>query len=131
MALPRGHDDDPAQQHGGWWNAEVDISRTPSPGLPAKRVRMALEDFEPGFADTSVAKDEDLNNLLRAERTPEALGYGTSAQSFMELWVSSNNSSLNSVRRPPTAQLTLQEITGDHLKVREKKRMQTGCIPCL
>ena len=112
------------------WNAEIDVTRTPSPGIPAKRMRMTLEDIAQDFHEISAGKDSEFNNLLRVEKGPEELGYGTTAQSFSEIWFTGNDSSQSTVRKALTDELTLGELTAMEFKSR-KKKMQTGCIPCL
>lgn len=115
----------------GLWNADVDISRTPSPGIPAKRVKLSLEDVAQDLRETSTMGGSELNNLLRLERSPQQLGYDPPASTFKELWESSNDSySPDTVRGPQARELNLQALTEIELKLR-KKKMQTGCIPCL
>lgn len=115
----------------GWWSADIDISRTPSPGVPAKRIKMSLQDIAQDFHDATMEREDDLTNLLRVERTPQELGYGPDATSWKELWFSSNNSTQdNTVRNVPNGEFGLQELTADDAKLR-KRKMQTGCIPCL
>ncbi len=114
----------------GWWNAEIDVTRTPSPGIPAKRMKMTLEDIAQDFHEIGAGKDSEYNNLLRVEKGPEELGYGTSAQSFSEMWFTGNDSSQPTVRKVPVHEPMLRELTAMEFKSR-KKKMQTGCIPCL
>lgn len=115
----------------GSWSADIDISRTPSPGIPAKRVKLSLEDVTQDLRETTTMGGSELNNLLRLERSPQQLGYDPPASTFKELWESSNDSySQDTVRGPQARELDLQELTKMELKLR-KKKMQTGCIPCL
>lgn len=93
----------------GYWSGDVDISRTPSPSIPAKRIRMTLNEIADDFRQPQPWEDNEYNNLLRTQRTPEALGY-ENVDSFRSMWVSTDES----------------EEPQD-----EKKKMQTGCIPCL
>lgn len=108
----------------GWWSADVELSRTPSPGIPTKRLKMTLEDISQDFRETTMQKDSDFGNLLRIERGPESLGYGNTP-SFRELWFSSANSSSN---------LSMDSGSENYFQAQEKpqrKKMRTGCIPCL
>ena len=94
----------------GYWSGDVDISRTPSPGIPAaKRMKMSLDEIAQQFREEHPLNDDEYHNLLRVQRTPESLGYDN-VDSFRELWVSSNDS------------------TGGR---DGRKKMRTGCIPCL
>jgi len=92
----------------GLWEAEVDTSRSPSPGIPAKRMRTTLDDYRSDFLQQASWKDNDY--LMRMQRTPESLGYEP-AGSFKTLF------SLRDSAYTPTSA--------------NKKKMQTGCIPCL
>ena len=108
----------------GWWSGDVDISRTPSPGIPAKRMKMTLEDISQDFRATTMQKDSEFSNLLRASRTPDTLGYGV-AQSYKDLWPSprySSNAMPHDVKSRRSAELELTD---------RKRKMKTGCIPCL
>lgn len=92
----------------GLWNGTADLSRTPSPGLPAKKMRMNFHDITQQFRNEHLLNDND--NLLRVHQTPESLGYDA-ADSFRAMWV------------PPS-----ESVQFTHQK---KKHMRTGCIPCL
>ena len=108
----------------GWWSADVDVSRTPSPGIPAKRMRMTLDDIAQEYFDETVLNDDELN-LSRVRRTPESLGYG-SGPNFRALWtgVSSRGSSSQTMDSQTVSQSASLPPDGP-------KKMQTGCIPCL
>lgn len=130
MTIPQEEEVADGGDMNGSWSAEIDLSRTPSPGIPAKRMRMSLQDIAQEFHETAMMRDSDFNNLLRIERSPQELGYGSAATSFKELWFSPSNSSQDTVRNVPARELNLQEPTVIELKAR-KRKMQTGCIPCL
>ena len=95
----------------GWWSADIDVSRTPSPGIPAKRLRSSLEQITEDFHEQQWREttDNENTNLFRAQMSPQTLGYG-SVESYKELWFSPSGS--------------VENADG-------KKSMQTGCIPCL
>ncbi|KAK5168949.1 uncharacterized protein LTR77_006258 [Saxophila tyrrhenica] len=109
MAIPSAEEVYNAQGY-SFWDGEVDISRTPSPGIPTKRMRTGLSDLSQDMQEEATWQDE-YNNLMRVQQTPESLGY-ESVGSFKTLFSSSDS--------PHT-----QVITNG------KKKMQTGCIPCL
>jgi hypothetical protein len=94
----------------GFWSGDVDISRTPSPGVPAKRMRMTLDEIRDDYLNEMLFREDDFSNLMRAQCTPESLGYDNTT-SWRTLWFSPSASSQRSQNR--------------------KKKMQTGCIPCL
>ena len=94
-----------------YWSAELEASRTPSPGISAKRLKMTFDDIANNFRQEVPAwMDDEFNNLLRVQRTPQSLGYDE-VDSFKALF-SSNDSPFQSQNGM-------------------KKKMQTGCIPCL
>ena len=97
------------QETFGYWSGEVDVSRTPSPGIPAKRLKMTLDEITDIFQEDTAWKDNEFNNLLRVQRTPQSLGYDE-VDSFKALF-SSDGSAFQPQDR--------------------KRKMQTGCIPCL
>lgn len=112
MTMPLGQElGSMAKEEIGWWSGQVDVSRTPSPRIPAKRMRMTVDELGFDFNQESFYGDDELN-LSRAQRTPESLGYGNH-ENFEQLWVLPNDS-------PPT----FQQPAG-------RRKMQTGCIPCL
>ena len=111
-----------AREVNGWWDADIEITRTPSPGMPAKRMKMTLEDIQKDFQETTMQKDSEYNNLLRLERGAGSLGY--EAQSFKELWFTPNDS-------PPSIYDITAVPSERDLTARKRKKMQTGCIPCL
>ena len=98
-----------ASQLNGFWSGNVDISRTPSPGVPTKRMRMTLGEIRDDFVNDMPFKEDDFDNLLRVQQTPEALGYDDTT-SWRTLF-----SPPGSSQQPPNG----------------KRKMQTGCIPCL
>jgi hypothetical protein len=110
MTVPQEHEMEVAGELNGFWSANVDISRTPSPGVPTKRMRMTLGEIRDDFINDIPFKEDDFNNLLRVQQTPEALGYDNTT-SWRTLWFSPPGSS----QQPPNG----------------KRKMQTGCIPCL
>lgn len=115
----------------GYWHANVDISRSPTPGISPKRMRTTYEDIVQDFLETNAEKDNELQNLARAEQSPASLGYDASARSFKELWFTNYSSgSPSSVRNTPANQMNLEELTAMELQTRRQK-MLTGCIPCL
>lgn len=93
----------------GFWDGEVDVSRTPSPGLPTKRMRMTLNEIASDFRQEAAWKDSEHGNLLRLQKTPDSLGYDN-VGSFKTLF------SADGLDTQPA---------------QRKKKMQTGCIPCL
>lgn len=133
MSLPDDHAPPDVGELDAAWTAEIDISRTPSPGVPPKRMRMTLEDIAQDMREIpDTASDSRFHNLLRIDQGPESLGYSTSAQSFKELWFTQDDSSRFTVRNVPASELNLAELTAIDVKMRtHKKEMQTGCIPCL
>lgn len=96
----------------GYWSGDVDISRTPSPGVPAKRLRMTFGEIREDYLHDLTYKEDDFSNLMRVQHTPESLGYDSSTSSWRTLWFS-----------PPSS--------SQHSQNGKKKMMQTGCIPCL
>ena len=110
MTVPQEQEMEETVDMDGFWSGDVDISRTPSPGIPSKRMRMTLSEIRDDFMVDLLLKDDDLNNLMRLQQTPEDLGYD-STTSWRTLWFS------------PTA--SSQQLQNG------KKKMQTGCIPCL
>ena len=113
MTIPQEKEAVAPADMNGWWRGEVDLSRTPSPGIPAKRMRMALDEIGQDYNEATLWEDGKLNILRVQRRTPESLGYG-SQDNFRELWFESNDSS----EQPQ------QQEQG-------RKKMQTGCISCL
>lgn len=111
MTVPPEQEMEGAGQLNGYWSADVDIARTPSPGVPAKRMRMTFGEIRDDFINDMPFKEDDFNNLLRVQQTPEALGYDNTP-SWRTLWFSPPGSSQQT---PPNG----------------KRVMQTGCIPCL
>lgn len=95
--------------YGGFWDAEVDIARTPSPGIATKRMRMTFDDIANDFRQEPSLGDDDFHNLWRVQKTPESLGYETIG-SFKNLFSSGDSS---------------------YSKPNGRRKMQTGCIPCL
>ena len=131
MTLLQELDGAEGEDQNGLWSANIDVSRIPSPGIPAKRVKLSLEDVAQDFRETSMVRDSELLNLPRIARSPQELGYDPPATTFKELWFSSNNSnSQDTVGNTQAGELNLQELTKMELKLR-KNKMQTGCIPCL
>lgn len=117
--------DDLPLDENGWWSADIDVSRTPSPGIPTKRMKMTLEDISQDFrGNVDLSKDNEWNNILRAQRTPDVMGYGN-VETYKDLWALPNDS----------ADLTVDQWEGFMpAPVRErqlKSKMKTGCIPCL
>ena len=131
MTISQGQQEDTwlVEDTNGWWDAELDL-RTPSPRVPAKRMRMTLEDIRDEMRETTIQKDSDHGNLLRLDQTPEALGYG-SGESFQELWFTPDDS-LQSIPEYPDFLADGDTMIAERsLTVPKRKRMQTGCIPCL
>ncbi len=85
------------------------MSRTPSPGLPSKRLRTSFEEIAQDFRQEAASMDYGYDNLSRLQQTPESLGY-ESVASFHSLFSYKDGS---------------QPIMNG------KPKMQTGCIPCL
>ena len=111
MTIPQEHEMEGMGEMNGLWSADVDISRTPTPGVPAKRMRMTFDEIRDDYLSEMFVKEDDFNNLTRVvQQTPESLGYDTT-NSWRSLWVSPSASSQQSQNG--------------------KKKMQTGCIPCL
>ena len=110
MTIPQEQEMEEEIDMNGFWSADVDISRTPSPGVPSKRLRMSLSEIRDDYVNDLLFKDDDFSNLMRVQQTPEALGYD-STTSWRTLWFS-----------PPASSQQLQN---------GKRKMQTGCIPCL
>ena len=94
----------------GFWSGNVDISRTPSPGVPTKRMRMTFDEIRDDFLDDMQWRENEYNLMRVQHDTPETLGYDTT-NSWRTLWFS------------PTASSQPSQSV--------KKKMQTGCIPCL
>ncbi|KAK3691228.1 hypothetical protein LTR37_018760 [Vermiconidia calcicola] len=111
MTVPQKQDVQGADEYYGMWSGDVELSRTPSPGTPTKRMRMTLDDIADGFREEAPWVNNEYDNLLRANRTPESLEYDEHADFYRTLWVSSNDSR--------------------HTSRVGKSVMQTGCIPCL
>lgn len=110
MTVPQEQEVEEVINMNGFWSGNVDISRTPSPGIPSKRMRMTFDEIRDDYMNDLLFKEDDINNLMRLQQTPEALGYDNT-NSWRTLWVS-----------PPAS---LQQLQNG------KKKMQTGCIPCL
>ena len=89
----------------GFWDAEVDISRTPSPSIPAKRMRTQADDIANDNQQETYWNHNGYNNLIRVQPTLESLGY----------------EHVRSLKDTPYARRSLSG----------RKKMQTGCIPCL
>lgn len=112
MTIPQAQEQDVEEVDimNGFWSGDVDISRTPSPGLPTKRMRMTFDEIRDDYMNDLSFRNDEFNNLTRVQQTPEALGY-ESTTSWRTLWFS-----------PPARSQASQN---------GKKKMQTGCIPCL
>lgn len=107
MTIPQIQEMEGVDEADGFWNDSIDITRSPSPGMPAKRMRMSLGEIREDFLQDLLFKDDE--NLLRVQRTPESLGYDN----------------MNSWR-------TLFSPDGSSQPIQHgKRKMQTGCIPCL
>ena len=130
MTIPQEQDAVSGGETSETWSAEIDISRTPSPGIPTKRMRMAWEDIGQDYDETNMIRDDFFDSLLRAERGAQQLGYVYDATTFMGRSFSPGSSSKQMVRNVPARDRTLQELTAIEWKHR-KRKMQTGCIPCL
>ena len=109
MTVPQEQESVVVGEVDGYWSGTLDNSRTPSPGIPAKRMKMTLDEITDIWRQEQLLEDNEYDNLLRLQKTPESLGYDN-VGSFRALWFSSDDSP--------------QEQNG-------KKKMQTGCIPCL
>ena len=110
MTIPQEQEMEGMGDMNGLWSGDVDISRTPTPGVPAKRMRMTFDEIRDDYLNEMAFKEDDFSNLMRVQQTPESLGYDNTT-SWKALWFS------------PSAR-SQQSQNG-------RKKMQTGCIPCL
>ena len=131
MTISQGQQEDTwlVDDTNGWWDAEIDV-RTPSPRAPAKRMRMTLEDIRDEMRETTIQEDSVQGNLLRLDQTPEALGYG-SGDSFQELWYTPDDSLQSISEYPGFIEDSSAMFAERSLTAPKRKKMQTGCIPCL
>ena len=91
----------------GFWSGDVDISRTPSPGVPAKRMRMSLEEIRDDYLNEKSMREDAFGNLMRVQHTPESLGYDNTT-SWRTLWFSPSASTQSQTGKK-------KEITADRL----------------
>ena len=129
MTIPQDQEQMLQEEVNGWWNAEVDITRTPSPGIPSKRMKMFLDDIAQEFPETALWKEDNYANLLKVGQGPESLDY-SSTDSFEDLWATLENNSDTMVAYGDAIGFENIDLTAQKVSPR-KRKMQTGCIPCL
>jgi hypothetical protein len=77
MTIPQLQEMEGMGAMNGIWSGDVDISRTPTPGVPAKRMRMTFDDIRDDYLNDMSLREDDFSNLMRAQHTTGSLGYDT------------------------------------------------------
>jgi hypothetical protein len=77
MTIPQLQEMEGMGAMNGFWSGDVDISRTPTPGVPAKRMRMTFDEIRDDYLNDMSLREDDFSNLMRAQHTSESLGYDT------------------------------------------------------
>jgi len=115
----------------GYWDARVDVSRTPSPRLPSKRMKMTLQDATQGYQMTNGASRGVRHGVSGVAQMPVENGYVEDATASIKP-LSAYQSSVAVVGDNSEAfESESQEVAlQEHRKVRRRK-MRTGCVPCL
>ena len=115
----------------GYWDAKVDVSRTPSPRLPSKRMKMTLQDATHGYQMTNGASHGVQHGVSGVEQMPTENGYVEDATASMEPLSAYQSSVVVVGDNSEAFESESQEVAlQEHRKVRRRK-MRTGCIPCL
>lgn len=127
VAQPNGDGAHP----GRYWKGQVDVSRTPSPRLPAKRMKMTLQDITHDSTAINGTRYDEPSDIANAPQAPYQNGYAEDSAITMKPLAALESSASIAADHPSAFERQSHGVAvQDHRKVRRRK-MRTGCVPCL